>query len=85
MDRLRDVVDGVDIVFDDSRTKGRGYYQEVCFKIHREMPNGWIELADGGLVDWGAKLLSNAKERMFISGIGSERVCGLITTTPSSV
>ena len=32
-------------------------------------------LADGGVVDWTQRLLSNAKERLVTSGIGSERVC----------
>ena len=36
-----------------------------------------LKLSDGGLVDWGEKLLSNAKDRLFISGIGSDRACGL--------
>ena len=34
-------------------------------------------LADGGVVDWTQQLLSNAKERLVISGIGSDRVCKL--------
>jgi hypothetical protein len=38
--------------------------------------SGLLELADGGAVDWTQKLLSDAKERLVISGIGSERVCG---------
>jgi hypothetical protein len=32
---------------------------------------------DGGAVDWTQRLLSNAKERLVISGIGSERLCGM--------
>ena len=35
----------------------------------------WIELADGGVVDWTQRLLSSAKERLVISGIGGEWVC----------
>jgi hypothetical protein len=69
---------GVEVVFDQSRVSGRGYYGEVCFKIHAREPGAeWLELGDGGAVDWAAKLLSNAKERLFISGISSERICGL--------
>jgi hypothetical protein len=34
-----------------------------------------LELVDGGSVNWTQKLLSNAKERLVISGIGSERLC----------
>jgi hypothetical protein len=68
---------GVRFGFDPARTTGRGYYRDVCFHIHAVSGGEPIELADGGAVAWTAKLLSNAKERLFISGIGSERVCAL--------
>jgi hypothetical protein len=69
---------GVDFVFDPSRTSGRGYYTDVCFKIHaRDRAGEWLELGDGGAVDWSAKLQSNAKERLVISGISGERICAL--------
>ena len=32
-------------------------------------------LVDGGFTDWTARLLGNQKERLLISGIGSEFVC----------
>jgi hypothetical protein len=63
-------------VFDDRQAGGRGYYAELRFHIHATAPSGGlIELVDGGLVNWTQTLLSNAKERCVISGIGSERVC----------
>ena len=69
---------GVEVGFDQARASGRGYYSDVCFKIHARAPGSeWLELGDGGGVDWTAKLLSNAKERLFISGISSERICAL--------
>jgi hypothetical protein len=53
-----------------------GYYRDICFHIHAMGPSGQFkELVDGGTVDWTQKLLSNAKERLIISGIGSERLC----------
>lgn len=62
--------------FDDERTSGRGYYTDVCFHIYATSPSGEVlEVVDGGAVDWTQKLLSNAKERCVISGIGSERMC----------
>jgi hypothetical protein len=66
---------GVEVVFDQSRETGRSYYREICFHLYF----GETQLADGGGVDWSARLLSNARERMFISGIGSDRVCALAT------
>lgn len=68
----------VELAFDPAREGGRGYYTDVCFKIHaRDADGEWVEIGDGGAVDWTRKLLSNAKERLVISGISSERICAL--------
>lgn len=50
------------------------YYQWVQFKIYLRKQELEIDLADGGLVDWTQKLLSNKKHRLFISGCGIELV-----------
>jgi hypothetical protein len=66
----------IDCLLDNTREGGRNYYQNLCFKIHTQtLTNDFLELADGGSVDWTQKLLSNAKERLVISGISSQRVC----------
>jgi hypothetical protein len=52
---------------------GQDYYRGFRFRIEA----GDLELVDGGAVDWSSQLLGNAKERLLISGIGSERVCVL--------
>jgi hypothetical protein len=73
---IRTEFEGVDFAFDQGRTKGRGYYLDLCFHIHATDSSGnRLELVDGGSVDWTQKFLSNAKERLIISGIGSERLC----------
>jgi hypothetical protein len=73
---IRDQFAGVDCRIDRERTSGRGYYRGFCFHVYAASPAGrQLELADGGAVDWTQKLLSDAKERLVISGIGSERVC----------
>ena len=75
---LRSAFEGVACFFDDQRHSGRGYYQDICFHIHAITASGQsLELVDGGAVDWTKKLLSNAKERLVISGIGSERLCSV--------
>jgi len=67
---------GVDWAVDHERTAGQGYYTSLCFRLQARKPNGeMVELVDGGAVDWAQKLLSDKKERMVISGIGSERLC----------
>src|SRR5207244_7518281 len=76
VDKLQTSHNGVRIGFDQDRKQGRGYYGELCFRIFATSSAGREqELADGGDVDWTQKLLNNAKERLVISGCGSERVC----------
>ena len=68
----------VECCLDPNRPSGRAYYRDLCMKIYAQTPKGeWIELGDGGSVDWIQRLLSNSKERLVTSGIGSERVCTL--------
>jgi hypothetical protein len=73
---IRSEFEDVDCVFDKHRTSGRGYYVGLCFHIHATTATGQrLELVDGGSVNWTQQFLSNAKERLVISGIGSERLC----------
>lgn len=73
---LRSEWPSVDCRVDEQRTGGRGYYPGLCFHVYASQPAGErLELVDGGAVDWTARLLENAKERLVISGIGSERLC----------
>ena len=84
IEKLRSMHKGVRIEFDQDRKQGRGYYGELCFKIFTTPSRGKdLELVDGGDVSWTQKLLNNAKERLVISGCGSERVCELSGTTSS--
>jgi len=70
--RFRDV----EMDFERAQTKGAEYYRELRFKVYAGPARGReIELVDGGDTDWAQKLLNNAKERLVISGIGSERLC----------
>jgi hypothetical protein len=74
---IRSEFEGVDFGFDQGRTKGKGYYLDLCFHIYATAASGQrLELVDGGSVNWTQKFLSSAKERLIISGIGSERLCG---------
>lgn len=66
----------VDVAMAPTRTAGREYYRTMCFWIYGavDTPDP-IQLVDGGCVDWAQRLLSDGKERLVISGIGSDRVC----------
>ena len=67
----------VEVVIDEARESGRGYYRSVCFKVFVRVAGEWLDIGDGGDVDWTATLLSDRRERLFISGVGSERVAAL--------
>jgi hypothetical protein len=73
---IRSEFENVECVINDQRTRGRGYYLDLCFMIHASTPSGRrSELADGGSVNWTQQYLSSAKERLVISGLGSQRLC----------
>jgi hypothetical protein len=64
--------------FHDDRQAGRAYYTTACFGVHALHPDGSrSNLSDGGFVDWTAQLLADSKERLLISGLGSERLVHL--------
>jgi hypothetical protein len=78
VEKLQSTHKKVRIGIDQDRKQGRGYYGELCFKIFATPSEGREqELVDGGDVNWTQKLLNNAKERLIISGCGSERLCEL--------
>ncbi len=65
---------GIDVRRDETRTAGRGYYPSWCFKLHAVFGDEELEVGDGGFVPWTQLLLSNAKERLLIGGIGLDRL-----------
>lgn len=70
---LRAVNPGVRFCFDFNRKAGLGYYSHLCFHIFATNQKGRVvQIADGGAVDWAAKLLNNKREAMVTSGLGSE-------------
>ncbi len=72
----------VQFAFDPTRTTGRDYYEQVCFYIYTTDDAGSdIVRADGGFTTWTQHFLSNKKEHLLISGIGSERVPGVVVRT----
>jgi hypothetical protein len=69
------VPSSVEITDAPERTSGRAYYQGLCFKVFARFgAGGPLEVADGGFVDWTARLLGNQKERLLISGYGVDRL-----------
>lgn len=64
---------GVELFEEAGREAAAGYYAGFCFHIFA----GDMQLADGGIVDWAAKLSGNGKERLVIAGCGVERLLAL--------
>jgi hypothetical protein len=62
------------VVVDLTRTDGIGYYEGLQLRIDADLHGEERELADGGSVDWAARLLSDRRETLFTSGIGLERL-----------
>jgi len=74
LDRLAAEFPDVVFSFDQERTSGRGYYVGAGFQIFCQDASGReYFLVDGGFNDWTQQWLSNRKERLLTSGLGSER------------
>lgn len=61
-----------DLPIDEVEDFESDYYQLVQFKLLLKRNKETYDVADGGVVDWTQKLLSNKKHRLVISGIGLE-------------
>jgi hypothetical protein len=68
----------IDWGFDHDRQAGRGYYADACFAINAVLTDrSRANLSDGGLTNWTARLLADRKERLLISGLGTDRLIGV--------
>ena len=78
---LRDEFPEAQVRINQHRLEGLGYYNSFALRISPEAPDGQCyPVVDGGFTDWTARLLANRKERLLISGIGSEFVCKVYLT-----
>lgn len=74
-----------ELVEDADRPAASGYYAGFCFHLLGGWPGDELrQLTDGGAVDWTAKLLGNAKERLLISGCGVEGLVALRAQRPQA-
>lgn len=79
LERLAAIYPDVAVAFDPDRQAGRTYYRSACFHLYARDGEGCeYEVGDGGFTDWTQRLLSNAKERLLISGLGTERFCNMM-------
>jgi hypothetical protein len=73
---LTPLVDGFGsrLLIDLTRTDGIAYYDGLQLRADATCQGAEREVADGGSVDWAARLLSDRREHLFTSGIGLERL-----------
>jgi hypothetical protein len=70
------------IVLDHTRSTGRGYYRDLCFKVNAQTGSNTTgskleEIGDGGFTDWTQQLVASSKERLLISGVGVDRLAAV--------
>lgn len=78
-DTVRPALDGgaVPLVDEPERSRGRGYYTGCALRI--TVLGGSLEIGDGGLTDWTARLSGDAKERCLVSCLATERLVDSIS------
>lgn len=69
------------LVENSERTRGAGYYRGFAIRIVAGPDGRQHEIGDGGLTDWTAQLLSNAKERCLISCVATERLLAAMSSS----
>jgi hypothetical protein len=63
----------VTFALDPARTHAVTYYRGLCLHVDaRDLAGERQLIGDGGFVDWTARLSANNKERMLVSGFGTE-------------
>lgn len=72
---LKSKYQNIKIEFREAPSDVLDYYSTFRFQIFIRNSEGTdFLIVDGGLTDWTQKLLSNQKERLLCSGLGSERL-----------
>ncbi len=82
---LGDRFPGARLGFRPGRLHAVGYYRGIALNIDAELGGSRYSVADGGTVDWTQLLLSDRRERLLVSGIGTERVARLLAATAGPV
>lgn len=83
LDKLSQKYTAVEFSSEQGQQQEYGYYTGTRFGIYAKDRTG-VEyfLADGGFTDWTQQLLSDRKERLLISGLGSERFIACFEESP---
>lgn len=63
---------GVPVTFDFGRLQGLTYYRGPMVTIQITDDTRTLPIGDGGALDWMGQMLSNQRERMIATGVGTE-------------
>lgn len=75
--RLAAARSAVPVRVDPDRTQGAGYYTGAAIGLRADDGGVTVDLGDGGLTSWTARLLGDAKERCLTSCASIERLAAL--------
>ncbi len=78
MDALKLNLPGSRLELFPERTSGGSYYPHICFQIILKTPESEVQIVDGGFTPWTQKLLNSNKERLLISGMGTELLLNIL-------
>ncbi|HEY8210721.1 MAG TPA: ATP phosphoribosyltransferase regulatory subunit [Myxococcaceae bacterium] len=75
---LRAEFPDVEVAVDLTRLEGLAYYDGLAMRVTATTARGErFPLADGGALDWMARMLGDGKERMVASGFGPDLIASL--------
>ena len=74
IDAISDHFLDFDFVIEKVNASDHAYYQSLRFNIQCRIKNEWLDIGDGGFVNWAALLLNDHKQRMLTSAVGTERL-----------
>ncbi|MEM7368344.1 MAG: hypothetical protein AAF587_07050 [Bacteroidota bacterium] len=80
MEAARGIINesGLKIELKEQAREDNLYYHDFRFAIAVNIDGQFLEVIDGGSVSWTRQLLQNKKERMVISGLGTEYLYRLL-------
>lgn len=79
--RLKENFSNLEILEITADQRKEQYYRGIQFKLFVQLHGEEYDIADGGFVDWSQQLAGDSKERMLISGLGTEFLFNLFSNS----
>jgi hypothetical protein len=75
---LHDLPEPVTVALDTDRVQARHYYRGAALGLRAVDGDSVLDLGDGGVTDWTARLTGDAKERCVVSCLSTSRLADLV-------